>query len=238
MERTEWDTETNGLWMFTALLSDHTSYLFRGTGTASTQEYELSTLATGARALYLIGAGVGGDTIMYQNFPDEYLLYADASGTLVEPSPNIGDIDVSFYGNRYPGTSRKVGLRADDGSVQGHIYVSSDYRGSVAPTAARTASSSLAPPAIAVGDRLCIATGNGIVEILNPFGTPSDQTVAMSGLVVNWLHCDAQSRELIAGITLNAVHVWDSTTDDIIIIDISGLSDDWLYVHIVKEGGV
>jgi hypothetical protein len=238
MERTEWDTETNGLWMFTALLSDHTSYLFRGTGTASTQEYELSTLATGARALYLIGAGVGGDTVMYQNFPDEYLLYANASGTLVEPSPNIGDIDVLFYGNRYPGASRKVALRADDPSFDGYTYVSADYRGAAIPTQARAALSAKTPPAIAVGDRLCIATGSGIVEILDPFGTPSDQTVAMSGLAVNWLHCDAQSRELIAGIASNEVHVWDSTTDEVIIIDVTALSDEWQYVHIVKEGGV
>jgi hypothetical protein len=221
--------------MVTALEHDHTSYLFRGNNTASTQEYQLSTLDTGARALYLIGAGVGGDTVLYQNFPSEFLLYADTAGTLQQPSPTTGDIDVFFYGNRYPGNSRAVALRADDPNHDGHTYLSADYRGTVAPTLVRAALSTKAPPAITADERLLIATSTGILEITDPFGSPSEQVVAMSGSVVNWLHCDAQSRTLVAGIASNVVDVWNSTTGDVVIIDITALSNEWQYIHVVTE---
>jgi hypothetical protein len=239
VQRAEWDTETNGAWMVIAQISDHTAYLFRGNNTTSTQEYQLSSLATTRRALYLIGSGVNGDTVLYQNFGisagDEHLLCADASGALVEPSPNIGDVDVGFYGNRYPGNSRAVALRADDGRVEGHIYVSVDYRGSAAPTLVRAAPSSKTLPAITADEQLLVATATGVVRIVDPFGSPSEQAAAMAGLDVRWLHCDAQSRRLVAGFVPNAVHVWDSTTGGETEIDITNLNDDWAYVHVVTE---
>jgi hypothetical protein len=234
VERAEWDTETDGLWMVTARVGDHTAYLFRGNNTASTQEHLLGD-GNSVRALLLIGAGVGGDTVLYQNYPEEYLLYADASGTLVEPSPNIGDIDVHFYGNRYPGASRAVALRADDQSYGGHIYVSADYRGSAAPTPVRAALSSKTPPAITIDEQLLVATATGVVRIVDPFGSPYDEAAAMTGLDVRWLHCDAQSRRMVAGFVPNAVHVWDSTTGGETEIDITNLNGAWAYVHVVTE---
>jgi hypothetical protein len=239
VQRAEWDTETDGAWMVTAVLSNHTSYLFRGDNITSTQEHQLANGNPG-RAILLIGAGVGGDTVLYQTYGssginDEFLMYADAGGTLHQPSPNIGDIDVHFYGNRYPGNSRAVALRADDQSHRGHIYVSSDYRGSAAPTLVRAALSSKTPPAITADEQLLVATATGVVRIADPFGSPYDEAAAMTGLDVLWVHCDAQSRRMVAGFVPSAVNTWDSTTGYEYTIDISGLSDDYPYVHIVTE---
>jgi hypothetical protein len=59
--------------------------------------------------------------------------------------------------------------------------------------------------------------------------------VAMSGSVVNWLHCDAQSRTLVAGIASNIVQVLDSATGSVYTIDISELSNEWQYIHVTTE---
>jgi hypothetical protein len=234
IERAEW-SNTGSAWAVSAREGDHTSYLFRGINNASTDECALS----GERSVDLMGAGVDGDTLIYQGYPEEYLMYVDAGGTLQQPSGNIGDIDPLFYGNRYPGTSRAVALRADDYWHRGAIYVSADYRGSAVPVQVRQKPSGHAVagcPVITADERLLIATSNGTLEITDPFGNPGEQAAAMTGLDVRWLHCDAQSRTLVAGsIYNNQIVVWNSATGGETEIDITNLNDDWAYVHVVTE---
>jgi photosystem II stability/assembly factor-like uncharacterized protein len=257
--RIAFDPATNGRWFFSAIdPATNGSSIAIGNGLAGSE----TTYA--GRKFYTGCAGEGGDIIIGESSryaSADRLVYLQANGTLVEPSPTIphwGDVWPDANIAMLPG--RAVVFRpAGDGYVHnydfGAIFYSPDYRGTTEPFLTAEPSALYVPPMVLADGRVIIATPNGLVELsgfpsaptvnYTGFCTITDvalQSVAQGTYQLTHARIDSQSQTMIAAWTHpydGPIYVWDSTTNTEIEVptgDIRAeLPGSWNFVQIVTE---
>jgi hypothetical protein len=199
-------------------------------GVGSTVGTIASNSAPSGRSVAIAADGaavVSSDSNTSGGVNNDNVYYSSGSSLLLAGSQTNEDRDLVYIATYPTGTRILLCSYDTSGGQTGYVYGAPDFR-AAQPTVLISSATAWSVQ-ITADERVYAAGGGGntrtgILEISDPFGTPSTSVIAASGVNVGRIGMDKQTRSLVAALNSSktTVYLWDGSEEA--VIDASSLT--------------